>query len=209
MWTKLLAQRLRESHHGELAGCVGRVAIDPDQAGQGGDIDDVATTLRHQCRDRGSRDADHAQVVRLHQPFEVGERGLQEAGRQRDPCVVDENVETAQGLDRLAHAAVDRVGIGHVQTDGLQHLMGVTPVGPQRLDCGSQALGVARCDHDVSPGSEQCSGRGLPNPTRAPGHEPASASMALAALLGVFTHGSPWACLSLSQRQLPHAPEAM
>jgi drug/metabolite transporter (DMT)-like permease len=114
--------RLRHADHAGLARAVGEHQRLPAATGLGSEVNDLAAAplLDHLPR-RRLRAPEHALAVDVEHEVPILVRGLQEGNDLADPCIVDEDIESAEALDSridhclslglIPHVCLDRDGL--------------------------------------------------------------------------------------------------
>ena len=169
--SELEHQRLADGDDAGLRGVVARHAGPVDEAGERGDVDDVAAALLLEERGERVAPARHAEQVDVDDALPVGDRLDVDAATRRDPGVVDEDVEAAP---LLAHPGQRRVPVllgAHVEPavgGGVGHA--------RRSLVGEvdDEHGVAAPDHELGEGQAEARG--------ASGDEDATAHRGLSAV---------------------------
>ena len=114
----LVGKRRRKAHHAELGAHVDDLAGDRDQAGQGGDVDDVAAAAGDHVGQRQLASGDHAVEIDLDRGPDRLLGLLEERTDRHHACVVDQYVDVAvtigaglveEGGERFAVGDVERV----------------------------------------------------------------------------------------------------
>ena len=114
------AQRVGEPSHRELGRVVGRLAGNAEEAEHTGDVDHVAVAGRLQMGEECHGAVHDAPEVDVHQPAEAVVRHCIDVGRQRNPGVVEDQVDLAELLDGQRGPRFDRVAFGDVDMRGCQ-----------------------------------------------------------------------------------------
>jgi hypothetical protein len=105
--------------HGEFRRRVTHHAGHADQAVDGGDIHDGTGALgRHDRSDGADAEVDTVGVDRPHLVVVFGILVAQWTGRNPNPRVVDEDVQSAERLDRGRHRSRPLCFLGHIEGQG-------------------------------------------------------------------------------------------
>jgi hypothetical protein len=170
---QVLPQALGEPGERVLAACVSGVAERTHEAEHRRDVRDRARSLLHEVRQERSHDAHGPEVVYLQHRVEVGVAEALDVAGDRVSRVVDDDVDTAQRVERARRPVCDRRRRRHIHADsrearatsarGLAHLF-------ERI---GEPCFIARGDRDSGPGARELHRDGPPDAGRAAGHEDA------------------------------------
>ncbi len=127
-------QRIHEAYDGELGAAIVRLAEIAVDAGVRRGHHDPAIGLGAHDRPGGVRDIGGAEEVHLHHEVEIIDRHVVEGLVAQHACIVDHDVDRAEGIDRRLDDVGRALGIGHriVVRHGLA---------ARRLDLGHHLVG--------------------------------------------------------------------
>lgn len=128
-------------------------------------VDDRATALLDHAPGHRLRHQEHALQIDAQHPVEVLFLQLQEVGGLDGPGIVDEDIDTAERLDRGGNHGLDLRLVANIALNDARRATGVSD---RPLDIGGGIHGHVGNDHACALGGE-CLGTGTAYPLRRPG----------------------------------------